>query len=396
MDTTTENSADIVLVVPPGKIGLILSMDERNGGAMITKVQPTSPFREQLQTGDRIVTVDGKSVVSLSDFQVNTDQERKFGIAKVQASSDLATASTTTTMTSSEVPVVEGATTAATPPEPPSTMKKTAAPAEKRLRRFRSSPTIKIQERIGRALHQRLFLIEASPPSTCPKNGGPSITLSVLGSTGNVYDVSIQKVPKCSCPDAARGNLCKHLLFVMLKVVGLPADHSLVYQSAYITQELEEIHSMLQERLQRLGRDVMAKEEVQQVYADRKKGIVASSSSQSEEEDSQGVRRKEVEEEDCPICFDLLGSNLSLLTYCRGTCGTNFHKGCIQMWTKQSRQHPTCPACRQPWEDPETGGKSKNGKIGKESYENLGHLQGQSAKRDTSTYNRGGYKRRRY
>jgi uncharacterized Zn finger protein len=41
---------------------------------------------------------------------------------------------------------------------------------------------------------------------------------AVLGSTGNVYEVHIKKVPMCSCPDFERGNLCKHVLFVMLKV----------------------------------------------------------------------------------------------------------------------------------------------------------------------------------
>lgn len=372
----------IVISVPPGKIGLTLSID-RNSGATVTEIDDACKIKEKIQIGDRIVTIDGIQVTRGADFQVNSNKVRSFGIVKLVAAPAKNKASSAST--TNKKPDVAPA--AATP-------KRKASPKEKRLKRFRSSATIKIQERIERALHQRLFLIEASAPSTCPRNGGPSITFSVLGSTGNVYEVTISKVPHCSCPDAAKGNLCKHLLFVMLKVVGLPARHQLVYQSAYLTEELEEINKLMQTRLQRLGRDVVANAEVQKVHADLKNGIKA--------EDDTAVARKDVNEADCPICFDNLGSNTSLLTFCKGTCGTNFHKECIKLWTRQpSHQHsgPTCPACRQPWQDVETGGrKAGESSSRNEGYENLGRLQGQSPIRDTSTYHSryDGYKRRRY
>ena len=267
---------------------------------------------------------------------------------------------------------------------------------EKRLKRFRSQPTTKIRERIDRALHQRLFLIESSAPSTCSQHSGPSVTFSVLGSTGNVYEVTLSKVPSCSCPDSAKGNLCKHLLFVMLRVVGLTSHHQLVYQSAYLTGELVEINALLQTRLQLLGRDVVANQNVKKVLADMRKGIKV------DDGDSKAVARKDVGGVDCPICFENLGSTLSELSYCKGTCGTNFHKECIKMWTRQTSNQisgPTCPACRQEWQDVETGGRKAGGSPSKsEGYDNLGSLQGQSRVRDTSTYHSPSYryKRRRY
>ena len=123
---------------------------------------------------------------------------------------------------------------------------KPAATPEKRLKRHRSKPTNAISARIDRATTQRLYLISASQPTTCSQYGGPSITLNVLGSTGNVYDVTLSKIPSCNCPDHAKGNLCKHLLFALIKVVGLPTSSPLVYQDAYITQELDDIIEMLQ------------------------------------------------------------------------------------------------------------------------------------------------------
>mmetsp|Transcript_4516 Transcript_4516/g.8068 ORF Transcript_4516/g.8068 Transcript_4516/m.8068 type:complete len:285 (-) Transcript_4516:189-1043(-) len=280
------------------------------------------------------------------------------------------------------------------------------APKEKRLKRFRSSPTIKISERLARAVQQRLFLVSVSSPSTCPRHGGPSIKLNVLGSTGNVYEVTISKVPTCNCPDAMKGNLCKHLLFAMIKVVGLPINNSLVYQSAYLAEELVEIIGMLQQRTRQLGRDVVAKEAVRLQHESTKNGGEATTNNDDDDCDcdSKSASRKEIEG-DCPICFDPLGSNSSLLTFCQVACGSNFHRECIQMWTRQpaQRENPTCPACRQPWVDVRTGGKKTQSRSSiknehSEGYENLGSLQGQSSVRDTSTYHEpyDGYKRRRY
>jgi hypothetical protein len=404
--TINTNKPTTILLITPGKIGLTLSINKTEGGATVTKVEPNSRFKDKFQEGDRIVTINGYRITKIADLHVNSDKVRRFGVVQKKPGSTTNVVSdnqppfgaaaapdrATTTESASVLPPAASKVHPTSEPKRTATMP--AASKEKRLKRFRSYPTTKIQERIDRAIHQRLFLIHASTPSTCPQHGGPSITLSVLGSTGNVYEVTIAKVPDCSCPDAAKGNLCKHLLFVMLKVIGLPAGHQLVYQSAYLTEELDQIVMTLQARLERLGRDVVANDEVQKVHADLKKGI----------QDDKAVPRKEVDGLDCPICFDELGSNLSQLTYCKGTCGTNFHKGCIQMWTKQSTHNsagPTCPACRQPWEDTETGGRKAGGSPTRrsEGYDNLGRLQGQSTVRDTSTYRfspYGGYKRRRY
>ena len=393
-----------IILVSPGKIGLTLTVNKIEGGARVKTIDPTSRFKDKFEVGDRIVTIDGFRITKISDLSLNKDNVREFGVVKVKknVSPCSATTSGTHTHTTSAAVAATATTTTATnkptPAAPKRKATKLAAPREKRLKRYRSQPTKKIQERISRALHQRLFLIEASAPSICPDHGGPSIKFSVLGSTGNVYEVTVSKVPHCSCPDAAKGNLCKHMLFVMLKVVGLPPYHNLVYQSAYLENELDEIFATLQTRLERLGRDVVANEQVQKVHADLKKGIKSENGEGGDDDnESKTVPRKDVDGEDCPICFDELGSDLSQLTFCKSTCGTNFHKKCIQMWVRQSkykRGGPTCPACRQPWENAATRGKKKavvSSPSRSEGYDNLGRLQGQSTVRDTSTYNYSSY-----
>jgi hypothetical protein len=53
-----------------------------------------------------------------------------------------------------------------------------------------------------------------------------------------VYTVKISRYLHCDCPDHAKGNLCKHILFVMLRVLKLSHDNPLVWQRALLTKEV--------------------------------------------------------------------------------------------------------------------------------------------------------------
>lgn len=289
-------------------------------------------------------------------------------LASTTATATTATAATTTAM--AETKTTTKASMKAATKDPP---------AEKRIRRYRSQPTMGIRQRIERARTQRLYLVKQE--SDVPRKRR---TFVVLGSTGNVYDITVAQTPHCSCPDHAKGHLCKHILFVMLKVIGLPSDSPLVYQDAYLQSELDELSDLLESR--RVGGAVMANANVQKTYASLQ-------SSDANDEDAcqevQGAQRKSLEADcDCPICFDAMTEGTSL-TYCRAACGTNFHSDCIQRWVGQSRGNPTCPNCRQPWEEADA---KKNKK--EEGYTNLGALQGQARKRDTSTYSSPSYYKR--
>lgn len=58
-----------------------------------------------------------------------------------------------------------------------------------------------------------------------------------------VPQVTISRHPTCTCPDFAKGNLCKHILFVMLRVLKLPSNDPLVWQKALMSAEVEEVLS---------------------------------------------------------------------------------------------------------------------------------------------------------
>jgi len=126
--------------------------------------------------------------------------------------------------------------------------------------RTRSKCPKNIQENMQRALSQKFALVEHTEipsaedwwecqPTTSTTTSRKSMTIHfvVVGSTGNVYTVTLDRRPTCTCPYFVRKNdVCKHLFYVLLKVVGLSHESPIVYQKAYLTNELVEIYSLLE------------------------------------------------------------------------------------------------------------------------------------------------------
>ena len=99
---------------------------------------------------------------------------------------------------------LSSSTTSPSKESPSSRPKPRVPPKEKRGARYRSSATGDILQRIRRALNQRLYLINQEDKSDTSSSSSLTPTLSkhfaVLGSTGNVYNVIIDKKPSCTCP----------------------------------------------------------------------------------------------------------------------------------------------------------------------------------------------------
>lgn len=95
--------------------------------------------------------------------------------------------------------------------------KKSKVPSpEKRLRPYRNHAPQTYQARYERALAQRMFLIHRQKTTKSDEHGEyEEEVFDMVGTTGNVYQVTISKVPKCTCPDWRnnRGQ-CKHIIYV--------------------------------------------------------------------------------------------------------------------------------------------------------------------------------------
>lgn len=238
---------------------------------------------------------------------------------------------------------------------------------EKRLARYVARPNTAVSERIERAFQHRLYLIDKKPVVGDDAGHPSAFEFFVLGATGNVYCVRLDLKPSCTCPDFKRGNTCKHILFVMLRVLKLPVDDPRVWQKALLTSELEELLqiSCLNEE------NVLASHQVRARFRE-----IAGSSTGTKKDDKRVQRDLEG---DCPVCYEPLDGVKEDVVFCR-VCGNNVHKDCFMRWSKSKRAGTvTCVYCRAPWDDE---GKNKKGKDG--GYVNLAAYSDSHGGEDTS------------
>lgn len=245
--------------------------------------------------------------------------------------------------------------------------------SEIRAAAFQNAPGYNINQRIYRAMSQRLYLVRQEEITQNSDQIGRKY--AVLGSTGNIYEVLIQKLPSCTCPDHAKGNLCKHIIFVLLKVLKVREDSNLIYQKALLKSELAEIFANSPANC-----GVQARKEVVLAFDKMTKKISEGSNDSTVDNEEQKSSKKL--EGECPICFEDLTVDGSEGVDSCSICKNYLHKDCLNRWLVSSR---TCCYCRSSWRSNSESNSSGSGEL-TEGYVNLGSLQGQSQRRDTSSY----------
>jgi len=208
----------------------------------------------------------------------------------------------------------------------------------------------------------------------------------VLGSTGNVYTVVIDKKPTCSCPDAMKGNHCKHILFIFLKVLQVSRESGFWYQKALLTNELEAIFAEAP-----LAPNSVAHPRINEAYAQ----ATGKATSSKITDDAAKKKRIPGPGDDCPICYEAMhGIDLKSLAFCQ-ECGNALHNECFEQWARTNPHNLTCVWCRAKW-FVAASASSSGARRTTEGYINLGGVAGVSPVRDTSTYYHGPKRGRRY
>jgi hypothetical protein len=149
----------------------------------------------------------------------------------------------------------------------------------------------------------------------------PEETLTIAGTTGNLYTIIIDQKPRCNCPHGGKGDqTCKHIIFAMVRV--LKAPQKLQYQLALLKSELREIFAK------------------------------APSIAPVDGETTDNNRKPISDEDQCPICFMEFENGYEDTVHCKAACGNNVHKECFDQWaaSRNASSAPvTCPFCRSKW-----------------------------------------------
>lgn len=226
---------------------------------------------------------------------------------------------------------------------------------EKRLRRFRSKPPASFQLKLQRASTQRMIVLDRKRDTI---DDAPAEHIDIVGSTGNVYEVTISHVPSCTCPDSLKGHECKHKVYALHTV--LKAPEHLQYQLALLTSELEDIFAH---------------------------APPIPTADGDNDEDLQGKRKPT--DGECPICYMDLDPENNPLVWCKAQCGHNLHRSCFEQWAaSQSGKEVRCVYCRTAWEyDAGDANVIKGaGEATADGYVNVADHFGMSRARDYSGY----------
>lgn len=238
--------------------------------------------------------------------------------------------------------------------------------------------------RLSRARTERILLIDyAREPDR--------YVFHVTGQSGKTYEVSIAATKSCTCPDnRMRGSLCKHLIFVLTLVLGIPTDSPML--------DVHTSDADLEDLLRRKPRINVVRGETDETEepvatesthsagqpcrpkpiprVPRGMPVSAASGASRTARSARTVRSARTSRsakspfdptpdcrfpkgilrhvpiwgiDACPICFTPLFED-EKLEWCDRQCGNCFHADCMSLYKRAVGRKVTCPLCRIPWE----------------------------------------------
>ena len=150
----------------------------------------------------------------------------------------------------------------------------------------------------------------------------------LLGEQGRIYTVVFSTTPSCSCPafiyKKADCVQCKHLAWVKLRLMSMPANHYFATQETYLPWEQRYLLSQVKPR-------AFAPPPI--------RDAVAGTTHQ----------RERTAGDVCAICYE---EPTDPTERCAGQCQQEFHAACVESYIKfqQSEGTPAvCACCRSPW-----------------------------------------------
>ncbi|XP_016500677.1 uncharacterized protein LOC107819109 [Nicotiana tabacum] len=189
--------------------------------------------------------------------------------------------------------------------------------------RRRLTPTQPLADRIFRALSHHLRLLHRC-----------DATFFVLGATCNVYTVTLSTTPSCSCPD--RTTPCKHILFVLIRVLGVSIDDTCLYRRTLRPCQLQHLLNLP------ISTEALATEKI--------RGMFHHLFSQEWRQRTSPIQIKVEDGTTCPVCLEEMNKEEQVAAC--GTCKNPIHEKCLMAWKRSSRKRfISCVLCRARWKD---------------------------------------------
>lgn len=196
----------------------------------------------------------------------------------------------------------------------------------------RTVPSKQLLQRLDRALKHPILLVDRTEDPN-----GSWREFHIQGSTGDIYVVRICRDPSCTCLDfqkrrkgeaSGAAGPCKHILFVMHRVLKVERMDMRLYQVSLLDSEVTELFA---DAPAAPGSDLMADGAVVTAFRE---------SQQDDDDESDG------EDAECPICFDRMGAGERVRC---SKCSGRLHASCMAQVHPQRDGARKCPLCRAAW-----------------------------------------------
>ena len=174
-----------------------------------------------------------------------------------------------------------------------------------------------------RAFQQPIYLLKMHPTTNQIQR-----KFDVMGTTGNRYLVTIGENVSCSCPDNSQNNnTCKHIYFIMLRVMKIVGNVRKRYKEVRLTEMFKSIPHWIDNGV---GFD----KTVQKNFANQ----------------FNSVKVEQKFDDICPVCLEDITGGSKSVDYCKYNCGKSVHRTCYKVWSDVSKKD-NCLFCMQPWID---------------------------------------------
>ena len=198
---------------------------------------------------------------------------------------------------------------------------------------WRKKPPGELLPIMEQAIDLRLYLIQEL---------GPTVFI-FKDDEGNKIKVQIGIQISCSLCDPLQDH-CIHTLYVLQKIYQIGAENPLLWQLSYIDSEVAD--------LCRNRYNPTTGDNKKHNYLKRRSNTTNSRTKEKESGNAGSNLRKVLDESDvCPICHESLTEEQGV-TYCKKSCGSNFHISCLLIWAEHRHQLSekiSCPMCRSDW-----------------------------------------------
>lgn len=164
----------------------------------------------------------------------------------------------------------------------------------------------------------------------------------LCGTTGNVYTVTINNNPVCTCPDhEQRHNRCKHIFFILIQVMKVKKENE--DKLEYSDDELQNMFANMPKHMMDIQTGVKADSSLLSKYSNLKVKTNADGS----------IKRQNITSETrCPVCLDLLKDTTDPTSHCKYGCGTVVHNECARIYNehrKNTGYSAICFVCQRKW-----------------------------------------------